>query len=149
MPDVTVKRIDEFETEFGGLMKRARSGLGVTAFGMQVLDLPAYLATYPEHNHLHDGQEEVYTVLKGRALLHAAGATHELEPGVFVRVGPGEQRRLATKEERATVLCLGGMPGDRYTAPPWSEEGSAPPPYPPEIFEGAAPAPRAGAAVSG
>ena len=38
-----VKRIDEMEAAFGGGFIRARASLGVTAFGMQVIDwqLPA------------------------------------------------------------------------------------------------------------
>ena len=35
-----------------------------------------------------DGQEEVYTVLEGKATLTVGGEEHELEPGVFARVGP-------------------------------------------------------------
>jgi hypothetical protein len=36
MPDVTIKRIDEFDTPNGGGFCRARATLGVSAFGMQV-----------------------------------------------------------------------------------------------------------------
>ena len=41
MSDYTVKRIDEMEAYYLGAMKRARAELGVTAFGLQVMDLPA------------------------------------------------------------------------------------------------------------
>jgi hypothetical protein len=40
MPEVTVVRIDEMERAFGGVFVRARASLGVTSFGIQVIDLP-------------------------------------------------------------------------------------------------------------
>ena len=40
MADVTVKRLEDFETIFGGGFRRVRAGLGVTSFGIAVMDLP-------------------------------------------------------------------------------------------------------------
>ena len=51
MSDYTVKRIDEMEGYYLGAMKRARAELGVTSFGLQVMDLPPNLEAYPEHDH--------------------------------------------------------------------------------------------------
>lgn len=34
--DVTIKQLNEFETTFGGLLRRVRAGLGVTSFGIAV-----------------------------------------------------------------------------------------------------------------
>ena len=52
MADYTVKTIDEMEAVFGGAFKRARAELGVTSFGMQVLDMPPNVdGQYPEHDH--------------------------------------------------------------------------------------------------
>ena len=46
-------------------VRRGRgAGLGVTAFGLSVMELPPNADRYPEHTHGHDGQEEVYTVLE-------------------------------------------------------------------------------------
>jgi hypothetical protein len=72
MADVTVRRTEEFEPTFRGGMLKARAGLGVTSFGMQILNLPANLDRYPEHDHNFDGQEEVYVVLEGAATLSAS-----------------------------------------------------------------------------
>lgn len=127
MPDLTVKQLDEFDAAFGGGMRRVRAGLGVTSFGVQVLELPANFSGYPEHTHSHDDQEEVYTPLSGRLTLRVAGEDHELEPGTFARVGPGERRKLITRDEGARILCIGGMPGRIYEPPEWSEEGAVAP----------------------
>ena len=128
MADVTVKRLDEFEAVFGGGMRRVRAGLGVTSFGMQVIELPPGFEHYPEHDHTHDEQEEVYTVLKGTVTLHAGGEEHVLEPGDFARVGPGEKRKLVTAESGARILALGATPGSVYEPPEFSEEGATPEP---------------------
>ncbi|OLE35665.1 MAG: hypothetical protein AUG48_10040 [Actinobacteria bacterium 13_1_20CM_3_68_9] len=127
MPDVTVKRLDEFETIFGGGFRRVRAGLGVSSFGLSVMDFPPEFMQYPEHDHGPDGQEEVYTVLNGRATLTAGGEDHELVPGVFARVGPQEARKISTSEEGARVLAIGAAPGQLYVPPQFSEEGAPDP----------------------
>ncbi len=127
MADVTVKRTEDFEPTFRGGMLKARAGLGVTSFGMQVLRFPPNLDRYPEHDHTFDGQEEVYVVLEGAATLSAGGEEHALTPGVFARVGPGESRRLATGELPATILVLGGVPGEAFEITQFTEEGEPDP----------------------
>ena len=62
MAAYAIKRIDEMEAIYGGAFKRARAELGVEAFGFQVMDLPPNLEQFPEHDHVEDGQEEVYVV---------------------------------------------------------------------------------------
>src|SRR5215217_2061040 len=114
MADLTVKRFDEFEGIFGGHMRRARAGLGVTSFGMQIIEMPPNATQYPEHDHSHDGQEEVYMVLRGSAVLQVGGEEHALEPGVLARVGPTEKRKIVTGSDSATILALGAVPGEAY-----------------------------------
>jgi quercetin dioxygenase-like cupin family protein len=128
MADLTVKRLDDFEGIFGGGMRRARAGLGVTSFGMQVIELPPHFIHYPEHSHAHDEQEEVYVVLSGTATLQAGGEDHALEAGVFVRVGPNEKRKFVTGDQGVRILAIGGVPGKAYEPPEFTEEGGAPPP---------------------
>jgi quercetin dioxygenase-like cupin family protein len=97
---------------------------------MQVMELPPDFSTYPTHDHSHDEQEEVYVALVGQATLQVGEERFEIEPGVFARVGPGQQRKLITGVEGARILCLGGTPGRDYQPPEWTEEGGAPPPMP-------------------
>jgi hypothetical protein len=126
MADVTVKGIDEFEAIFGGGFLRVRAGLGVSSFGIAVMELPAHFSDYPEHDQAHDTQEEVYTALSGRATLRVGGEGGEeiaLEPGVWVRVGMDEKRKILTADEPARVLAVGGSPGQAYDPPEFTEEG--------------------------
>jgi uncharacterized cupin superfamily protein len=124
MPDITVKKIEEFDTPNGGGFCRARATLGVSAFGMQVEQFPPNFRHHPEHDHSDDGQEEVYTVLSGSATLHAGGQEYRLVPGVFARVGAGERRQITTGSEPVQLLAIGGTPGAAYSAPPFSEAGA-------------------------
>ena len=127
MADVTVKRLDEFEAIFHGGFYRVRAGLGVTSFGLAVMEFPPNYADYPEHDQAHDRQEEVYTALRGSATLTVGGEEHRLEPGVWVRVGPEEKRKVVTGDEPARVLAIGGAVGGAYQAPEFTEEGAADP----------------------
>ena len=88
MPDVTLKSIDEMEPIYGGLARRARAALGVTAWGMQVFTLPPNWDGYPNHKHSAEAfdpnQEEVYIPLEGQATLVADGSEFELGHGSVV-----------------------------------------------------------------
>ena len=110
-----------------GAFRRARAGLGVSSFGLAVIDLPPNFSRYPEHDQTHDDQEEVYTVISGRATLHVGGEEHVLEPGVFARVGAIERRKLTTGDEPARILAMGATPGKIYDPPEFSYEGTKPP----------------------
>lgn len=112
MANVTVKHIDALESHEGkGAFLYAGSGLGVTAFGMNVERFPAGYADYPEHDHSGDGQEEVYLVLEGSATLYAGDETFELPVGTFARVGPGQRRKIVPGSEGVTILAIGAVPG--------------------------------------
>jgi mannose-6-phosphate isomerase-like protein (cupin superfamily) len=126
MADVTVRRLEDFESIWGGFL-RVRAGLGVSSLGLGVMELPAGFSDYPEHEHGHDSQEEVYTVLEGSATLRVGGPGGEefaLVPGVWARVGPGEKRKITTDDEPARVLAIGAPPGMPYAPPEFTEEGT-------------------------
>ena len=113
--DFDVKRLDEMEAAFGGGFIRARASLGVTSFGMQVHQLPPNTGDmYPEHDHLFDGQEEVYLLLEGTADLHLPGRVVAMDKETFVRVGPSTRRRIRTGPQGARILAVSGVIGGAY-----------------------------------
>jgi mannose-6-phosphate isomerase-like protein (cupin superfamily) len=134
MTDVTVKRFDEMEAALGGAFVRARAELGVTAFGMQVIDLPpGFDEPYTAHAHAgmpdamafaNHGQEEVYVPLRGRGTLIAGDERWELEPGMAVRGGPAQMRQVVTGDEPLQYLALGGTPGRAYEPTAFSRLGA-------------------------
>jgi len=131
MPDVTVREIDQMDGIYGGVARRARAELGVSAWGMQVLTLPPNWDGYPNHKHDADAtdpnQEEVYIPLAGSATLVADGQEYELRPGVMARVGPAQLRRILPGPDGIRFVALGGAPG-AFAAGAWTELGAEPPP---------------------
>ena len=131
MPDATIKRLDEMETFFDGLVVRARASLGVSSWGMQVFNLPPNFDQYPNHHHgkeaVDPGQEEVYIPLAGSAVLHLNGARHALAPGTWARVGVEQLRQIVPGGDGFQYVALGGVPGGAFVPPSWTELGGDPP----------------------
>jgi len=134
MPDATIKRVDEMETFYDGMVTRARASLGVTSWGMQLFNFPPGFDGYPNHNHadgaVDPGHEELYVPLAGSATLHLDGEEHRIEPGVWARVGVTQLRRLVPGAEGVRLVVIGGTPGKAFEAPAWTELGAAPPTMP-------------------
>jgi hypothetical protein len=125
MVDFTAKRIDEMEAGFGGGFVKARAELGVTAFGMQVIQLPPDFGDYPEHDHAESGQEEVFLAIGGSGWIDVEGERVELDRKTFVRVGPETKRKVYAGPEGLRLLAIGGAPGEPYKIVPVTELGAA------------------------
>ena len=121
MSDYTVKHVKDMEASFGGGFVKARAELGVSSFGMQVIQMPPDYTDYPEHDHAESGQEEVFLALKGSGWIDVEGERVDLEPGVFVRVGPAPKRKVYPGPEGIQMLALGGAPGTAYEINPMTE----------------------------
>ncbi|HVS29311.1 MAG TPA: hypothetical protein VHE14_07140, partial [Solirubrobacteraceae bacterium] len=79
----TRKTFDEMETKFGGAMKMLRAEMGISSFGVQVIELPPSLEG-PEHDESQTGQEELYVGLAGGGWLEVEGERVELAPRVAI-----------------------------------------------------------------
>ena len=91
--------------------RKIRSALGVTAFGVNAIVLPAGYATC---SHFHDEQEELYFVHSGRvAIEFGDGTAQELGPGGLAWVDAPTQRRLRnlSETEEAVYVIVGGKDG--------------------------------------
>jgi hypothetical protein len=125
MADYTAKRIEEMETGFGGGFVKARAELGVTAFGMQVIQLPPEYSEYPEHDHAESGQEEVFLAIGGSGWIEIEGERVDLDGKTFVRVGPEAKRKVYAGPDGLRLLAIGGAPGEPYKIVPLTELGAA------------------------
>jgi len=127
MSDYAVRKIDEMEAVYGGAFKRARAELGVEAFGMQIIDMPANFEGYPEHDHAEDGQEEVFIALRGGGEIEIAGERFPLDADHVARVASGTKRKVWPSADGIRLLVIGGKPGDVYDAPEVSRLGAPDP----------------------
>jgi mannose-6-phosphate isomerase-like protein (cupin superfamily) len=121
MADYAAKPISAMETSFGGGMKKVRAELGVSSFGVQVLDFPPNFTDYPEHDHADEGQEELYATMSGSGEIEVDGERVAISPDVIVRVGPASRRKLYSGPDGLRVLAMGAVPGKAYTISPNTE----------------------------
>ena len=110
-----VVRLDDIEHR--GSFIPVREHLGIHSFGINARTAGEDGTLINEHDEA-GAQEEVYVVLDGTATFEIEGERFEAPAGTFVSVQP-EARRKATGD--ATVLALGGTPGEAYQALDWGE----------------------------
>jgi hypothetical protein len=130
--DVTHMRIedlDAIEGFFEGFrFHRARAGLGVSSFGLSILDMPPNTTEYPEHDHSAEGiggrmfeqrpgqlgQEEVYVTLRGSGEVEVDGERYPLDADHIVRVGPAARRKILPGPDGMRLLAIGGVAGQAF-----------------------------------
>jgi quercetin dioxygenase-like cupin family protein len=90
--------------------RKVRRELGVTAFGVNAIVLPAGWET---GGHYHDEQEELYFVHRGTIeMTFGDGDTHVLAEGGFARVDPATVRRIHNiGDGDAAYVIVGGKDG--------------------------------------
>jgi mannose-6-phosphate isomerase-like protein (cupin superfamily) len=121
MADYTAKQIKDMQAGFGGGFVKVRAELGVTAFGMQVIQLPPDYGDYPEHDHGDSGQEEVFVALSGSGWMDIEGERVELDGETVVRVGAQARRKVFSGPSGLRMLVIGGCPGEAYKVVPTTE----------------------------
>jgi quercetin dioxygenase-like cupin family protein len=90
--------------------RKVRRELGVTAFGINAIVLPA---GYSSGEHYHERQEETYFVHQGRVEFRFGdGTSHVLEAGGIARVDPAVHRGMRNVgDSDAVVVVAGGKDG--------------------------------------
>lgn len=90
--------------------RKVRKGLGVTAFGVNAIVLPAGIET---GFHYHDLQEELYFVHKGTIEMEFGdGVVQTLGEGGLARVDAATVRKIRNPGDRdAVYLVAGGKDG--------------------------------------
>jgi uncharacterized cupin superfamily protein len=117
--DIAASAIDDLPQLWDGFAKLVRTGLGISAFGVQIMDLPPDYAT-ESHDESDTGQQELYVALRGSGAVVAGDQRLALDPEHLVRVDAGVDRVLTSGPDGLRVLCVGGVPGAAYTPPEWT-----------------------------
>lgn len=125
MAELTAKgaAIDELPGKWDGFARLVRTGLGITGFGANIMNLPPDYATR-SHDESSSGQEELYVRLagSGSVLLDGSGDELPLDADHLAAVGPSVARTLKSGPDGLRVLIVGGAPGKPYEPLDWSSE---------------------------
>jgi mannose-6-phosphate isomerase-like protein (cupin superfamily) len=116
---IAASAIDDLPQIWDGFAKLVRSGLDISAFGVQIMDMPPGHVT-KSHDESDSGQQELYVALRGAGAVVAGDQRLPLDPEHLVRVDAGVDRVLEAGPEGLRALCVGGVPGGAYVAPEWT-----------------------------
>ena len=122
MAGYAAKSVDELPTLWDGFAKLVRTGLDITAFGANIMDLPPDYST-KSHDESESGQQELYVALRGSGSVDIDDQQLPLDAEHLVRVDAGTARILSSGPDGVRVLCIGGVPGGAYKPPKWSSSG--------------------------
>ena len=121
----TTTSLDELFSADEGTGERAHARLGrelgVRAFGVNSTRADADKRVVGEHDELGpaaDRQEELYLVVAGHATFTVDGDEIEAPVGTAVLVPPESKRTAIAKDDRTTVVTIGGRVGEAYRLPP-------------------------------
>ena len=119
MPRFTIVHADDFERPFPK-WALARKSLGVSSFGMNVVELPPG-ESIPEHDEVDRDQEEVFVTLAGNAIFVIDGEEHPAPVGTYARLDPEPRRTVVNRSELdATVLIVSAPRTSGYEPLDWA-----------------------------
>src|SRR5829696_129358 len=123
MTSYAFARLDEIEEVDDGRepFRPVRHHFGITSFGATTWTArDAGDRIINEHDESEpDATEELYVVLRGRAVFELEGDRVAAPAGTFVFAPPGVKRTAFAEEPETTVLALGGTPGRPYEPDGW------------------------------
>lgn len=115
---LTIRRREDLERTGNWLL--ARRSLGLSAFGMNVVEIPPG-ERIPEHDETGRDQEEVFIVLEGSPSLVVDGREIETPAGTFARLDPELRRTVVNRgDEVAAVLIVSAPRTSGYVPMDWA-----------------------------
>jgi quercetin dioxygenase-like cupin family protein len=109
-----VKNMNDFEALEGSGGARwmlARRGLGLEAFGMNLVEIAAG-GSIPEHDESASGQVEVYAILDGEGVMQIDGEEHPAPAGTWARFDPPVTRAIHNSSDAPLTALLIGCPAE-------------------------------------
>lgn len=108
MPAFTIVHADDFERPFPK-WALARKSLGVTSFGINVVELPPG-ESIPEHDEVDRDQEEVFVTLDGEATFVIDGEEHPAPAGTYARLDPEPARTVVNHSDELVIVLIVSAP---------------------------------------
>jgi hypothetical protein len=123
MSGYAVAHLDEIDEMDDGRCpwRPIRHHFGITAFGVNAWTArDAGDRIINEHDESEpDSNEELYLVLRGRAVFELNGDRVVAPAGTLVFARPGVKRTAVAEEPETTIIALGGTPGKAYEPHGW------------------------------
>ena len=114
---------DEFETMEGSgdsTWLLARKALGTASFGYNLVEI-APGGQIPEHDESSSGQDELYVIFEGEAVLLIDGEEHPAPAGTFASIEPAVTRTILNRSAApVTALLVGVQPDGGFTPASWA-----------------------------
>jgi len=133
MASYAVARLDEIDEVNDGRcpFRPVRHHFGITSFGVNAWTArDAGGRIINEHDESDpDAGEELYLVVRGRAVFELDGDQVAAPAGTFVFAPPGVKRTAFAEEPETTLIALGGTPGKAYEPDGWELCASLTPLY--------------------
>ncbi len=108
------------QLERSGQWSLVRRSLGLSSFGMNVVDIEPG-GDIPEHDETGRDQEEVFVVLSGTPAIVIDGERHPAPAGTFARLDPERRRTVVNEgEETASVLIASAPRTSGYEPLEWA-----------------------------
>jgi hypothetical protein len=123
MSGYAVAHLDEIDEMDDGRCpwRPVRHHFGITAFGVNAWTArDAGDRIINEHDESEpDSNEELYLVLRGRAVFELDSDRVVAPAGTLVFARPGVKRTAVAEEPETTIIALGGTPGKAYEPDGW------------------------------
>ena len=114
MADAFTIRHDEELERAWDIWVLVRKSLGVSSFGLNLVELPEG-GTIPEHDETERDQEEVFFVVDGSPTIIVDGVEYPLRPGSWARVDTVPQRTLRNDGAGIAKVLIASAPWSRWS----------------------------------
>ena len=123
MTSYAVARLDEIDELNDGRcpFRPIRHHFGINSFGVNTWTAPETGdRIINEHDESEeDSGEELYLVMRGRAVFELDGDRVEAPAGTFVYAPAGVKRTAFAEEPQTTIVAMGATPGEVYVPEGW------------------------------
>jgi uncharacterized cupin superfamily protein len=111
VPIVNLSELSPVTTAFGR-WQALNGPLGMTGFGVNAFTADVGEQIDLEHDEADSGQQELYIVVVGSAVVTVDGVDHVANPGTLISApDPGTTRSLRVLESGTRIICIGARPG--------------------------------------
>lgn len=115
-----VKLVHRDDCERAGDWRLVRRSLDLSAFGLNLVDIPPG-EQIPEHDETERDQEEVFYVVSGSPTLVVDGEEHPAQEGTFARIDPEHVRTVRNDaRDPASVLIASAPRSSGYQPMEWA-----------------------------